>query len=123
MYQVLGWLNVALVVMQLIPLLLKVKQVRQQVLVKQTIQHIRKLHRISGILLTMSILLHGYLALGRIILHTGVIAGGWALLTVSVGSLHYYMKNKKKWIFILHRSLAGVLVGLILVHLFVPGLL
>jgi len=78
-----------------------------------------KLHRFTGFALLTTGALHGYLALGRIALHTG-----WLLWTGVLLLFVYYLLRKqlkKRWI-LFHRFTDFLVVGWFFVHFFYPWL-
>ena len=121
MYRVFGWINVALVVLMLAPLFLRWlnrKYIKNDMLKKQLNKY-RVLHKVFGGLLVASIVTHAFLALGTWQWHTGTVLGITAGVTVLAAVAFYTFK--KKWLFVLHRVLAVLLVLLLLVHLIFPS--
>ena len=124
MYKILGYINVALVVIITAPYWLRtlnkwtIKTKDKRFL--DTIKFLRKLHKPLGIALALIIAWHGYLALfGTIRLHTGLLAYIGFLLTVTAGGIYYRKKGKQ--LFKLHKTLALVSMLLVILHLLWPG--
>lgn len=125
MYKWLGYISVVLVVLLTAPYWLRIingwtfktKDKRFFNLIK----FLRKLHKPMGIALAVIPLWHGYLALGSIRLHTGLLAYSAFFLTVSLGIWFYLKKGKS--IFKIHKSLALLAVLLLIVHLLWPSAL
>ena len=124
MYKILGFINVALVVIITSPFWLRtlnkwtIKTKDKRFL--DTIKFLRKLHKPLGITLAVIIVWHAYLALGGTFrLHTGLLAYIGFLLTVTVGGIYY--KKKGKTLFKVHKTLALVSVSLVLIHLIWPN--
>ncbi len=82
---------------------------------------LRKAHRYLGVVLIASAATHGILALGSLRIHTGTVLGAFAVITALFGFAFIFIK--KKWIFKTHKTLAFLLVALLLVHLIVPSAL
>lgn len=121
MYRVFGWINVALVILMILPFLvrwLNTRYIKNDMLKKQLNKY-RFMHKVFGALLLASIVTHAILALGTWQWHTGTILGISAVLAVIAAILFYTFK--KKWLFILHRVLAVILIALLLVHLIFPS--
>lgn len=125
MYAILGWINVGLVVILLLPfamqninkLFLKKKEGTYVKLTKS----LRKAHRYLGIPLLASILAHGFLALGSFRLHTGTVLGLTAGIVAVFGLI--FILLKKKWAFKTHKTLAIIFVLLLALHLLFPSAL
>ncbi|MHC1786553.1 MAG: hypothetical protein AB9880_05810 [Christensenellales bacterium] len=123
MYKILGIINVVLVVIITAPYWLRtlnkwtLKTKDKRFL--DAIKFLRKLHKPLGITLALMIAWHGYLALGAIRLHTGLLAYIGFLLTVTVGGIYYRKKGKQ--LFKLHKALALSSVILVLIHLLWPN--
>ena len=108
MYKWLGYMSIALIVLLTAPYWLrtlngwtiKTKDKRFFNLLK----FLRKLHKPLGIALALIAFCHGYLALGALRLHTGVLAYAGFILTAAVGFL-FFIKKKKK-LFKAHKTLA-----------------
>ena len=85
----------------------------------QLIKFLRRLHKPLGIALLLVLLIHGYLALGALRLHTGSIAFLAVLFTASLGGAFYKWKKPVllKW----HRRAALIVVAFVLIHLIFPN--
>lgn len=125
-YKFFAWLNVALLVVQLIPYVLgflnRHVPATKIPAVRGLNKAFRKFHKQTGALLLVTSLIHGYLALGGVFrLHTGTILFGAILLAAIVG-FGFYRKKEKQLIKV-HRTMALVIVALFLVHYFTPNLM
>ena len=121
MYRLFGWINVALVILMIAPFFvrwLNKKYIKNDVLKIQLFKY-RVLHKVFGVLLLASIIIHAVLALGTWQWHTGTVLGITAIVTVLAAVSFYTFK--KKWLFVLHRVLAVLLILLLLVHLIIPS--
>ena len=123
MYKILGWVNFAAVIIMFLPIMMQ-KLNTQKFNQKNNIyvrflRNIRKLHKPIGIILFVSALIHGFLALGALRLHTGSLLGLLLVITGIFAFLFY--KLKKKWLFVTHKILAYLLVILMIVHLVYPS--
>jgi hypothetical protein len=81
---------------------------------------LKAMHVYTGILLLVVSFIHGYLALGKIQLHTGWLLW-FGLLFTFIGFL-FKSKIGKKWV-IFHRFLGFILVGLFFLHKFFPWII
>ncbi len=124
MYKILGYINIALVVIITAPFWLRtlnkwtVKTKDKRFL--DLIKFLRKLHKPLGIALALIVAWHAYLALfGTFRLHTGLLAYVSFLATVTVGGIYY--RKKGKTLFKVHKTLAMVSVSLVLIHLLWPN--
>lgn len=122
-FRLLGWLSVILAVIATSPYWLrklnswtfKTKDKRLLNLLKV----LRKAHKIAGLLLAAIAIYHGYLALnGGLRLHTGTLVYLSFLLTVLLGVVHFYKKDKRA--FKGHKVMALVSVLLFALHLLKP---
>jgi len=120
MYSILGWINVGIVAILLIPfVILKGVKNKDSFLFKLK-KFLSKFHRPLGALLIIIAVVHGYLALGSLQLHTGTVTALIALLTAIFGGL--FIAVKKKPFFTLHRVLGMVFAMLLIIHLVFPWL-
>lgn len=125
MYAVFGWINISLITLMLLPfaifnlnsLLFKKKVSVYLKLAK----FLRKLHRYLGIPLVISVIYHGFLALGSFRLHTGTILGIMLIVVAIFGMI--FILFKKKWAFKTHKLLAILLMLLLILHLIFPSAL
>ena len=125
MYAVFGWINVALVALMLLPYVMrKLNEFffkKKKGAYIRTMRFLRKSHRYLGALLIVSIFVHGWLALGTLMLHTGTILGALALIMAVFGLIFIFAK--KRWAYKTHKALAVAFVALLLLHLIVPSAL
>ncbi|MEX1376040.1 MAG: hypothetical protein AB1Z23_01075 [Eubacteriales bacterium] len=121
MYSVLGWTNVTIAALMLLPFVL-VKFIKNKDGALKKIQKVLlKMHRpLSGLLL-VSAIVHGYLALGTFALHTGTLLV--ISLVVSGIFASIFIMKKKKIFFNLHRMMASIFIVLLFVHLLFPWIL
>lgn len=123
MYQILGLINVALLIGVTSPYWLR--RVNQWFFrgknpaFARWIKPLRRIHKPLGICLVLLSLLHGYLALGALRLHTGSAVWVMLFITAALGVLFY--KKKKAVFFLWHKRAALLTVILTLVHLIFPG--
>ncbi len=125
MYRILGYVNVALLVIITAPYWLKKLNLWlfhwKGRAYQQTLKFLRKLHKPLGAALVLLAMVHGYLALGSFRLHTGSLAWIMLLITASFGFAFYRLKKAKlfKW----HKAFALVVAAFTAIHLLLPGLL
>ena len=126
MVDALGWINLLLVLlMGSIYPIKKAATAKLQRVGKEKVkgsmllyQKMRIIHPILGILIVGIGLVHGYLALGTIRLHTGLLVVIWIMLMGSVAIFGPRMKVlRKKWRN-LHREMGLVLLIFVIIHLF-----
>lgn len=125
MYSTLGWINVAIISIITAPywmMLLnrKIFHFKGESYFK-VIKYVRKIHKPLGIAILVIGLIHGYLALGSIRIHTGSLLWVTMLLTATLGGAFY--RTKKKGLFKLHKFMAFLTVALLLLHLIKPSAL
>lgn len=123
MYAVIGWFNVAFVIIMTAPLWLRLINKRafhnkNKALAKLT-KTLRTVHKPLGIAIVVLAVVHGILALGALRLHTGTIAGIMLIITAVLGGSFYRLK--KKPLYIAHRTVALVFALFVLVHLIFPS--
>ena len=87
----------------------------------KVVKFMRKLHKPLGITLIILGLIHGYMALGTLRMHTGSLFYLAILITGVLGGSFY--KLKKKELFTWHKRLAAIAFVLFLLHLFFPNAL
>lgn len=85
----------------------------------KVLKFLRKLHKPLGIVFAIVALVHGFMVLGRIRLHTGWLLYLSVALTAITGGAFYRLK--KKQIFFWHKLFTLVAVLLFLLHFFMPG--
>ena len=121
--QVLGWISIILTVIVTAPYWLRklngwtVKTRDKRFL--NLIKFLRKLHKPLGVALVAISLWHGLMALGRLRLHTGLIAHVSFVITALLGISFWLLKDKRA--FKGHKVMALVSVLLVLVHIFWRG--
>lgn len=121
MYKILGWTNAIVTLILLLPFSLQAILKKKEGALYSITKFLRKAHRVLGILILITIAVHGIMALGSFSLHTGTIAGIAFVVTALVGMLFVLMK--KKQIYKTHRILAFIYVCIVIVHLLMPSLL
>ncbi len=89
--------------------------------INDLIKGLRKVHKPLGGALVLIALYHGYLALGALRLHTGILAWTLMLITALFGVL--FATRKKAIFFKWHKRMALVTVLFVLLHLTVPNAL
>ena len=123
MYKIFGWINVALVIIMISPFVLRWINAHAFKVPKaastKLVNALRTLHKILGGLLLASAVTHAILALSAWQWHTGIILGIAAELAAIFAVMFYIFK--KKWLFLTHRIIAGVVILLLLVHLIFPS--
>lgn len=123
MYAILGWINIGIIVIITSPFWLK--RINKHIFnnnrdINKVVKGLRKLHKPLGISLVLLGIIHGYLALGAIKLHTGIILLLSIMITVTLGGIFY--RKKYKVVFQWHKRMALIAVILVLIHLIFPGL-
>ncbi len=125
MFQVLGWVNVALLVILYIPYVgTRMNRLwfgGKNESLKSIVRTLRMLHKPAGFALVLVALYHGYLALGRVMLHTGTVLFVFAAITATLGFAFWRIKDKK--IFQSHKFFALITGVLFLLHWLAPGAL
>lgn len=125
LYQILGIINVALLIVITSPYWLRWLGQRffpkKKIASTKLMKVLRAVHKPFGVCLLLIMLTHGYLALGALRLHTGVLVGISVLATVVLGILFFW--KKKAVFFKWHKRAALLTVLLTLLHLFVPNAL
>ena len=122
MYRILGYVNIMLLITVTSPYWLR--RFNQRFFTEKKpafaswIKRLRKIHKPLGVSLVLLSLLHGYLALGSLRLHTGSVAWVMILIVVILGGLFY--KKKKAVFFTWHKRAALIMVLFVLLHLWVP---
>lgn len=125
MYEVLGIISAALFVMVMLPFLLRhfnrIFFNGKNRMIARWRMWFRKIHKPAGFGLAVISLVHGYLALGSIRLHTGTLAWLVSIFAVILGIL---FSIKKKAVYLVwHRRAALLAILFIALHLLVPGAL
>lgn len=124
-YQLLGYINLALVVLITAPYWLrmlnqKILKTRDKWLLN-LIKLLRRLHKPLAAALVAITLWHGWLAWGSLRLHTGLLTGFAFLLTAMLGIAFWLRKNKRA--FKGHKVMALISVLLLALHLLYPSAL
>lgn len=125
MYRLLGYLNAALFVIITSPYWLR--RVNQLVMhirgagFTKLLKLLRSMHKPLAVLFIISAVIHGYLALGALRLHTGSLVFLALLATGALGLAFY--KKKKPSLFKWHKGMALAVAVLIALHLIAPGAL
>ncbi len=123
MYVILGWINFAALVVMTSPywlrLINKYAFKNKSKALARAAKTLRAVHKPLGIALVVSVIVHGFLALGALRLHTGSIAAVMLIVTAALGGSFYFLK--KKPLLIAHRTLALLLVLFVLIHLIFPS--
>ena len=125
MYAVIGWINIVALVVMTSPYWLRlinkyVFKNKNKALVRAA-KALRAIHKPLGLVLVAAVIVHGFLALGTLRLHTGTLAAIMLIVTVALGGTFYFLK--KKPLLVAHRTMALLLVLLVLVHLIFPSAL
>jgi len=124
MVEVLGWLNIGLIIlMGTIYPIKKIYLKNKSHGVFSIYRKTRLLHPILGLIIVVIGLTHGYLALGTLRLHTGSLLVTTIIVMGCVTSLgRKQLLFKKSWIKI-HRSLVPILFIFIILHIFFRSLI
>ena len=123
MYKILGWVNFAVLLIMFLPIMLE-KMNTSVLKVKgngytRALGFIRKLHKPLGTIIFVSVVIHGFLALGSFRLHTGPFLG---LLLILTGIFAIaFAKAKKKWLFVTHKTLSYLFIIMMIIHLIFPS--
>lgn len=117
-YKVLAWVSVVLLFynFSLFPLRRLLKNVKSA---RKYLSYGSKIHRFTGVALLMTGIIHGYLALGTIRFHTGLLLWSGVVLLFAYYLLRKFLK--KRWL-ILHRYTDFIVLGLFFIHFFFPWL-
>ncbi|MDO5062298.1 MAG: hypothetical protein Q4D77_03920 [Peptostreptococcaceae bacterium] len=124
MYSALGYLSSALLGLLILPAVLRIankKLLKNDPNVKSVVRSLKKVHPLLGGLLAVIAIVHGYLALGGLRLHTGSLVYGAILIAICFGGA--FSAKKKKVFLTLHKSF--VLLALVMwsVHILFPSAL
>jgi predicted ferric reductase len=125
MIRFLGWLNISLLVIMVLPFLLRqfhmrVRRFRGKWYPK-LMKVLRKVHKPLGIAIVLLALLHGLLVFGGFRLHTGTLEWFAIVLVAAFGATFYF--TKKKAFLVWHRYLIVLLLAMVLLHQIFPGAL
>ena len=125
MYAVIGWLNIAFFFVMTAPLWLRIINARTLKLkggaYARLIKLLRQIHKPLGVLILLLALVHGYLALGALRLHSGSLVWLATAAAASLGLTYFFLK--KKALLLWHRRMVLVILFFVLVHLLFPGVL
>lgn len=121
MYQILGMLNIILLIAVTSPYWLRKLNKKKSPAVNRMIKNMRKVHKQLGVCLALIVPIHGYPALGALRLHTGSVVFIFVVITVILG-LSFY-QTKKPVFFKWHKRAALMVVLLTLLHLIAPNAL
>lgn len=125
LYSVLGFFNIVLLAVMTAPFWLRF--INDRIFRKKggtyakSIKLLRAVHRPLGAIVIVVAAIHGYLALGTVRLHTGVLVLLALLVTAALGGSFYLFK--KKPLFLWHRRMALLVIFLLLLHLIFPSAL
>ncbi len=123
MYRILGWINIALVSVMILPFILTFINIKilhtKNSKFQNFIKLLRRLHKYLGAVLLIFAGVHGYLALGALRFHTGTILGIIVIITATFGITFKYVR--KKPLFLFHKIFAALLITLLIVHLIIPS--
>ncbi len=87
----------------------------------KVIKFLRAIHKPLGVVILIVAAIHGYLALGTIRLHTGILVFLAILVTATLGGSFYLLK--KRSLFLWHRRMVLVVLFFLLIHLIFPSAL
>lgn len=125
LYSVLGFTNIVLLTAMTAPFWLRLLNERffhkKGGTYGKVIKTLRMLHKPLGAVIIIIAAIHGYLALGSIRLHTGLLVLLALLVTATLGGSFFLIK--KKPLFIWHRRMVLVVLFLLLIHLIYPSAL
>lgn len=122
-YSAAGWLIVIILVIIISPYILnllnrKVLKTKDKNFFK-VVKFLRSLHKPLGLAVMILGIVHGYMALGGLRLHTGTLLYISILITGILGGAFYRLK--KRPLFIWHKRMAALSVVLFLLHYFFPS--
>ena len=125
MYIVLGWINFSLFILVTAHFWLRFLNTRlfhsKNKNFFALLKTLRTLHKPLGIALVGLAYLHGFIALGALRPHTGLIAASALAAAAVLGAIYFF--SRKKAFFTLHRWAVLVIACLIALHLIFPGAL
>lgn len=113
-----GWLNIGLLVVMILPFLLRqfstrVKKVKGKWYPKLN-KFLRTIHKPLGIAIVLLSMVHGYLVFGGFRLHTGTLELFAIMIMAALGAMFYF--TKKKPFLVWHRWALVLLVLMVLLH-------
>lgn len=124
MYSILGYVSVGLLVLLVLPYVLRIintKFLKRNKRVNNVIKFLKKYHKLFGAAALIISLIHGYMALGGLRLHTGSLVFMSMALAAITGML--FAKKKKKILLTLHRAFSALSIALLGLHYFFPSAL
>lgn len=125
MYRILGIINIVLLVVVTAPYWLRRLGAwlfpAKKIAASKPMKVLRAAHKPLGVCLLLLALVHGYLALGALRLHTGTLVGLAVVIAVIFGILFY--RKKKIVLLQWHKRAVLLLVLLTLLHLLAPSAL
>jgi hypothetical protein len=99
MYAVLGWVNVAALVVMTAPYWLRLLNryafKSRNAALARVAKALRAAHKPLGLFLVAAVAVHGFLALGALRLHTGTLAGILLIVTAALGGTFYFRKRSR----------------------------
>lgn len=125
LYLFLGWLNFSLFAVITSPFWIGFLNKRffhtKSQKYQKFIRMLRQIHKPLGLALAGLSFVHGYLALGSIRPHTGILAALAVCAVVVLGIV--FFRTKKRTVFLWHRGIALALFFLLMVHIIFPNAL
>ena len=125
LYSVMGWLNILILAVMTAPFWLRILQKATSVIPNaaytQWSRRLRAVHKPLGLVILTFAGIHGWLALGTLLPHTGTLLFLMLAVTASLGLL-FYRTKKKNW-FLWHKRMALVAVCALALHLLAPNAL
>lgn len=124
-FRQLGYLNLILLGLLILPYILntlnqKVFKTKSPAF-RSLMKALRTIHKPLGVAFLATALIHGYMAMGGLRLHTGTLLYAAVVVQVILGGAFY--RKKKKVLFKAHRIMAMVVAGLFLLHWLAPSAL
>lgn len=124
-YKFIGIINALLLVILLMPFLLNALNRKwfktKNETYRKVLKGLRTIHKPTGIALALFGVIHGWMALGGLRLHTGTLLYAAILVQAALGGAFY--KTKRKNLFKAHRLMALAVVLLFLLHRLAPSAL
>lgn len=120
MTNIFAWIYVVLAALMILPFLvrwLNKRFIKSEALGKQLNKY-GFLHKVFGVLLVVTILINAIFVFDSWCLHAGTILVLWTVFT-SLAAASFYI-FKKKWLFVLHRVTAILLILMLLCQLIFP---
>ena len=121
----LGWLNIVLLGVMVLPFLLRQFSMRVHKIkgkwYPKLNKFLRRIHKPLGLAIILLAMLHGYLVFGGFRMHTGTLEFFAIVIMAAFGAAFYFFK--KKPLLVWHRWMLAVLVVAVLVHQLFPNLI